>query len=108
MNHNNNTTFKNCYPYNPDEQETLNTIGLWIEGVLPIVIGVPGIIGNMVASIILSRKSMRNSFNFLLIALAIYDSCYIILDIFQKRTELHTSTYIILFPYMCLSRQIGA
>ena len=100
MNHNNNTTFKNCYPYNPDEQETLNTIGLWIEGVLPIVIGVPGIIGNMVASIILSRKSMRNSFNFLLIALAIYDSCYIILDIFQKRTELHTSTYIILFPYL--------
>ena len=96
----NNSTFSNCYDSTEDEDETLKTVGLWIEGVLPIVIGVPGIIGNVVASVILSRKSMRNSFNFLLIALAIYDSCYIFLDILQKRKELHTSAYIILFPYL--------
>ena len=100
MNQDNNTTLLNCYVSTDRETETLRVIGLWIEGVLPIVIGIPGIIGNVVASVILSRKSMRNSFNFLLIALAIYDSCYIILDIFQKRKELHTSAYIILFPYL--------
>ena len=100
MTQNNSTSFLNCYDSNPQEEAVLRTIGLWIEGVLPIVIGVPGILGNVLASIILSRRSMRNSFNFLLIALAVYDSCYILLDIFQKRKELHTSVSIILFPYL--------
>ena len=100
MNQDNSTSLPNCYESNEQEEAVLKTIGLWIEGVLPIVIGIPGILGNVLASIILSRRSMRNSFNFLLIALAVYDSCYILLDIFQKRTELHTSVYIILFPYL--------
>ena len=62
--------------------------------------GVPGILGNMIACIILSGKSMRNSFNLLLMALAVYDSAYVALDIIQKRSELHTNVYIILFPYL--------
>ena len=46
-----------------------------------------------------NREDMRNSFNFLLIALAVYDSAYVILDILKKRSEIHTQIYIILFPY---------
>ena len=96
MNQDNNTALLNCYHSTPGETETLRIIGLWIEGVLPIVIGIPGIIGNVLASVILSRKSMRNSFNFLLIALAIYDSCYIILDIFQKRKDFFSSSKLLI------------
>ncbi len=34
--------------------------------------------GNMIFSFVLTRKEMRNSFNHLLVALAFFDSCYII------------------------------
>jgi len=99
MNDANNYTFLHCYQYEEENWKILENISFWIEGVLPIIIGIPGILGNVLASIILSGRSMRNSFNFLLIALAVYDSAYVILDILQKRSELHSRFYIILFPY---------
>ena len=99
MNDTNNYTFLHCYQYDEENWVILGNISFWIEGVLPIIIGIPGILGNVLASIILSGRSMRNSFNFLLIALAVYDSAYVILDILQKRSELHSRFYIILFPY---------
>ena len=34
--------------------------------------------GNLVFSFVLTRKEMRNSFNLLLVALAFFDSCYLI------------------------------
>ena len=95
-----NHTELNCYNSTEQNDALLQNIGFWVEGVLPIIIGVPGIVGNVFASIILSGKTMRNSFNILLIALAIYDSGYVLLDIFQKRSELHTNLYVMLFPYL--------
>ena len=97
---NENHTELNCYNSTEQNDALLQNIGFWVEGVLPIIIGVPGIVGNVFASIILSGKTMRNSFNILLIALAIYDSGYVLLDIFQKRSELHTNLYVMLFPYL--------
>ena len=97
---NENHTELNCYNSTEQNDALLQNIGFWVEGVLPIIIGVPGIVGNVFASIILSGKNMRNSFNILLIALAIYDSGYVLLDIFQKRSELHTNLYVMLFPYL--------
>ena len=97
---NENHTELNCYNSTEQNDALLQNIGFWVEGVLPIIIGVPGIVGNVFASIILSGKTMRNSFNILLIALAIYDSGYVLLDIFQKRSELHNNFYVMLFPYL--------
>ena len=97
---NENHTELNCYNSTEQNDALLQNIGFWVEGVLPIIIGVPGIVGNVFAAIILSGKTMRNSFNILLIALAIYDSGYVLLDIFQKRSELHTNLYVMLFPYL--------
>ena len=97
---NENHTELNCYNSTEQNDALLQNIGFWVEGVLPIIIGVPGIVGNVFASIILSGKTMRNSFNILLIALAIYDSGYVVLDIFQKRSELHNNFYVMLFPYL--------
>ena len=97
---NENHTELNCYNSTEQNNALLETIGFWVEGVLPIIIGVPGIVGNVFAAIILSGKTMRNSFNILLIALAIYDSGYVLLDIFQKRSELHNNFYVMIFPYL--------
>ena len=97
---NENHTELNCYNSTEQNDALLRNIGFWVEGVLPIIIGVPGIVGNVFAAIILSGKTMRNSFNILLIALAIYDSGYVLLDIFQKRSELHNNFYVMIFPYL--------
>jgi len=97
---NENHTELNCYNSTEQNDALLQNIGFWVEGVLPIIIGVPGIVGNVFAAIILSGKTMRNSFNILLIALAIYDSGYVLLDIFQKRSELHNNFYVMIFPYL--------
>ena len=37
-----------------------------------------GFLGNLIFSFVLTRKEMRNSFNLLLVALAFFDSCYLI------------------------------
>jgi hypothetical protein len=49
------------------------------------------------------REDMRNSFNFLLIALICMDSCYLvasILESFRRGFNLTTTVHILLFPYL--------
>ena len=61
-----------------------------------------GFFGNVLSSYILSGKSMRNTFNLLLIALAVIDNTYLfgaILNSFMKRFNLKTQIQIIMFPY---------
>ena len=42
---------------------------------------------------------MRNSFNLLLIALALCDNTYVFFDILDKNSAFHTNLYIMMFPY---------
>lgn len=91
-----------CPVYTDEEKARVDVFSVWCEGVLITVIAVFGLLGNTVATIILSKKSMRNSFNLLLIALAIYDNIYLvggILESCRKRFHLVTNLHLILFPY---------
>ena len=58
--------------------------------------------GNALSAYILAGKSMRNSFNLLLIALAMIDNTYLfssILESCRKRFDLQTDLHLILLPY---------
>ena len=51
-------------------------------------VAILGIVGNMLASVILTRKEMRNAFNLLLVSMACFDSTYLfgsILESFRKQ-----------------------
>ncbi|XP_059219521.1 FMRFamide receptor [Stomoxys calcitrans] len=62
--------------YNPEEEETL--VEFWVCGICLNVVGILGIIGNVISMIILSRPQMRSSINYLLIGLACCDTVLII------------------------------
>ena len=46
--------------------------------------------GNIVFSVILTRRDLRNSFNLLLVALAFFDSCYIVGAILESIRQVMT------------------
>ena len=73
----------------PDLTESDNhlkkEVAYWLEGVFLVVVAFLGIVGNFLASLILARKEMRNSFNMLLVALAFFDTTYLVS---LKRTSL--------------------
>ena len=51
-------------------------------------VAILGIVGNSLASVILTRKEMRNAFNLLLVSMACFDSTYLfgsILESFRKQ-----------------------
>jgi len=82
-----------CPQYSNDTAAAIDLFAYWIEGILLCVIAVPGIAGNALSSYILSGKTMRNSFNILLIALALFDNTYLfgsILESFRKRFLIYT------------------
>ena len=56
-----------CPEYNNETEKIIDQFAFWSEGVLLCGIGLPGILGNALSSYILAGKSMRNSFNLLLI-----------------------------------------
>merc|ERR1711892_1282838 len=49
-----------------------------MEGIILPILGLVGLIGNLLSILVLSAHEMTNSFNRLLIALAIFDSIFII------------------------------
>ena len=65
-----------CPLYSEKDFEFLDTFSFWVEGVLQTILAFFGIVGNTIASVIISRKEMRNSFNLLLVSLACFDSTY--------------------------------
>ncbi len=82
-----------CPQYSNDTATAIDLFAYWVEGILLCVIAVPGIAGNALSSYILSGKTMRNSFNILLIALALFDNTYLfgsILESFRKRFLIYT------------------
>ena len=72
----------------PCNRHLEDIIGFWIEGVMHNIIGFTGILMNIVFCCVLSRKQLRNVFNSLLIALAIFDSFFLIFRIIDTfRTQ---------------------
>lgn len=100
-----------CPVFSEASGHNLDRFSFWVEGVLLCVFAVAGIIGNTISAVILSGKSMRNSFNLLLIALAIYDNTYLfgsILESFRKRFDMLSDIHILLFPYFLYPVQMIA
>ena len=92
-----------CPEYNDSDMELVEHFAFWVEGVAQTTVAVLGIVGNIVASIILSRKEMRNAFNLLLVTMACFDSTYLfgsILESFRKNFRAVTDLHIVLFPYL--------
>jgi hypothetical protein len=80
-------------------------------GVLLNLIGVMGIIGNVISMIILSRPQMRSSINYLLIGLARCDTVLIVTSILlfgipaiyqYTRTDLLYTYEFYIYPFLCL------
>lgn len=91
-----------CPQFGEGNAALVEVSSFWCEGVALCAFAALGLIGNTVSSVILSRKNMRNSFNLLLIALAVYDNTYLfcsVLESLRKRFGVVTDTQIILFPY---------
>lgn len=65
--------------YNPDDH--LSFFEFWLCGVVLNIVGVIGILGNVLSMVILSRPQMRSSINYLLIGLARCDTVLIITSI---------------------------
>ena len=92
-----------CPMVTDDDYALVETFTLWVEGVAQTVISILGIIGNVLAGYILSRKEMRNSFNLLLVTLACFDSTYLfgsILESFRKPFKMGSNVHIMMFPYV--------
>lgn len=65
--------------YNPHEQNTI--VEFWVCGICLNIVGILGIIGNVISMIILSRPQMRSSINYLLIGLACCDTVLIVTSV---------------------------
>lgn len=92
-----------CPVYTESDEMLLENFSFWVEGVLQTTFAILGIIGNIVASLIITRKEMRNSFNLLLVSLACFDSTYLfgsILESFRKNFHMTSQAHIVLFPYL--------
>ena len=92
-----------CPDYSEADFAFLDRFSFWVEGVLQTAVAVAGIVGNIIASVIISRKEMRNSFNLLLVSLAIFDSTYLfgsILESFRKNFDMASDWHIVLFPHL--------
>lgn len=92
-----------CPIYGQNDEDFLEAFSFWVEGVLQTGFAILGIVGNIVASLIISRREMRNSFNLMLVSLACFDSTYLfgsILESFRKDFDLQSDTHVVLFPYL--------
>ena len=90
-----------CPEYSEFGDEVLNTMSFYLEGIIQTPIAIVGILGNSLACLVLASKEMRNSFNLMLIALAVFDSGYLfgsILESFRKSFHLATWLHTLLFP----------
>ena len=80
----------------------LDSLSFWVEGVALTAVAAVGVVGNALASVIVVRKEMRNSFNLLLVSPAVFDSTYLLgamLDAARRFFSLQTDLHVILFPH---------
>ena len=98
-----------CPEYNNEDYDKFLELAFWLEGVIQTSIACCGILCNLGSSLILTTKEMRNSFNFMLIALSIFDIGYLagsILESFRKSFHLVSNLHIYLFPYVLFPFQM--
>lgn len=69
----------NCTYLSQQEGLLLYSAKFWLEGVTQVILAVLGVITNLISIYVLSRKELRNTFNQLLIILAIFDILYLCL-----------------------------
>lgn len=85
--------------YAPEDDH--NFLDFWLSGVLLNVIGVVGILGNVLSMVILSRPQMRSSINYLLIGLARCDTVLIVTSmlLFGFRSIYPYTGYLFIYNY---------
>ena len=92
-----------CPEYSASDEALLDGVSFWVEGVLQCAVAAFGVAGNTVASLIISRREMRNSFNLLLVSLACFDSTYLVGSILESvRTPFGMASrwHVALFPHL--------
>jgi len=90
-------------PCGIDQYELVKPIyGFWCDGVLVVVVGLIGFVGNLLSLFVLSRPSLRDVFHQLLFALACFDILYIVcggINYTFRGFNSESDVYTILFPY---------
>lgn len=80
-----------------------NTYRFWFEGVLVSVISLIGLVGNLLAVVVLSRPKLRDVFHQLLLALAGFDILYIVfggVNYTFRALDASSDIFTYLFPYL--------
>lgn len=92
-----------CPVYGNNSDFVIEQVIFWTEGVGVTAVSIFGIAGNIFSCVVLSSNNMRNAFNMLLIALAFFDTCYIVgsfLETIRKSFHMATNVHLLLFPYL--------
>lgn len=66
-----------CCVMTDDDAALIGHFVILFDGILTLVVGLFGILGNSLAVSVLLAKEMRNAFNYLMIVLAVVDSVFI-------------------------------
>jgi len=74
----------------------------WVDFVVDGALAATGLIANIVSALILGKEDMRNSFNFLLIALISMDSCFLFLCLLEgvRKIGYASNIQVLLFPHL--------
>ena len=97
-----------CFHWNECCYHIQTQLSFWLEGVVLVIFSILGLLMNALCCCVLLSKNMRNTFNLLLIALALFDSGYLfgqILEAFRKAFGLvmffyFFSFFLILFLFL--------
>ncbi|XP_023333119.1 FMRFamide receptor [Eurytemora carolleeae] len=95
-----------CGNHTDEDLELISSFNYWLEGVLMIIVGIFGLVGNSVSILVLASREMRNSFNYFLIVLSTTDNLFIfitLLDysftrVFSWPIDFDSEVYAIFFP----------
>ena len=86
-------------PWNANEKDTLVQVYFWFDGISRCFIASIGLFGNVFAMFVFSSKELKSTFNLLLIVLAVFDSGYLILTLFEELLQIYDiSTQGTLYP----------
>jgi len=96
---------QDCH-FDPTDRYVGSQCSYWLEGVLMTVVGIPGILGNIISIVVLTSTEMKNSFNLLLSCLAVTDILFNILAIsdyaffreFHWPISFNDELYAMIFP----------
>ena len=84
------TNCSSCTFLTLPEQLLLYDVKYWMEGVTQLSLACIGVTTNLVSIYVLSRQELVNTFNQLLIALAIFDILYLIIAFLDSLGKLYT------------------